>query len=129
MNIAMDYAWCGKDKVWQEDYCSRIQDFLSEKGIDTFEDQFNVDGSRSEYILQAGGFKKLRHPLELVSTVATTSIMGTQNKSRKFVDALWKAKLEPYEDGYFDPYYDGLMYLFSLMHLSGNYRIITPSIR
>jgi len=39
------------------------------------------------------------------------------------------AKLEPYEDGYFDPYYDGLLYLFSLMHLSGNYRIIRPEMR
>jgi len=128
MNIAMDYAWFAKDKVWQEDYCNRIQHFLSEKGIDTFEDQFNVDGSRPEFILQAGGFKKLRHSLGLVSTVATTSIMGTQTKSRKFVDALWNAKLEPYEDGYFDPYYDGLLYLFSLMHLSGNYQIIKPVI-
>jgi len=126
MNIAMDYAWFAKDKVWQEDYSTDIQYFLSEKGIDTFEDQFNVDGSRPEVILQAGGFKKLRHSLGLVSTAATTSIIGSQSKSRKFVDALWNAKLEPYEDGYFDPYYDGFLYLFSLMHLSGKYQIITP---
>ena len=39
------------------------------------------------------------------------------------------AKLEPYSDGYFDPYYDGLLYLFSMMHLSGNYRIITPGMK
>jgi hypothetical protein len=31
---------------------------------------------------------------------------------------------QPYEDGYFDPHYDGLLYLFSLLHLSGNYQII-----
>ena len=55
--------------------------------------------------------------------------MGTQAKSWKFVDAVWNAKLEPYEDGYFDPYYDGLLYLFSLMHLSGNYRYITPDMK
>ncbi len=127
MNIAMDYAWYGKDKEWQQDYCSRIQNFLLSKGVDTFEDQFNVDGSRPDFILQAGGFKKLRHSLGLVSTAATTSMIGTQAQSRKFVDALWNAKLEPYEDGYFDPYYDGLLYLFSLMHLSGNYQIITPN--
>jgi hypothetical protein len=41
-------------------------------------------------------------------------------------DALWKAKPEPYPDGYFDHYYDGLWFLFSIMHLSGNYRIINP---
>ena len=29
-----------------------------------------------------------------------------------FVHALWNEKLEPYADGYFDPYYDGLLYLF-----------------
>jgi len=129
MNIAMDYAWFAKDKVWQEDYSVRIQNFLSVKGIDTFEDQFNVDGSRPEVILQAGGFKKLRHSIGLVSTVATTSLMGREAKSRGFVDALWNSKLEPYEDGYFDPYYDGLLYLFSLMHLSGNYQIIKPMTR
>jgi len=127
MNIAMDYAWYGKDKEWQQDYCSRIQNFLLSKGIDTFEDQFNVDGSRPDFILQAGGFKKLRHSLGLVSTAAATSMIGNKAQSKKFVDALWNAKLEPYEDGYFDPYYDGLLYLFSLMHLSGNYQIITPN--
>ncbi len=43
------------------------------------------------------------------------------------MDEVWNAKLEPYEDGYFDPYYDGFLYLFSLMHLSGNYQIIRPA--
>jgi oligosaccharide reducing-end xylanase len=40
---------------------------------------------------------------------------------------LWNEKLQPYEDGYFDPYYDGLLYMFSLMHLSGKYQVITPA--
>jgi oligosaccharide reducing-end xylanase len=44
---------------------------------------------------------------------ATTSIIY-KAKSQDFLKALWNAKLEPYEDGYFDPYYDGLLYLFSL---------------
>jgi len=126
MNIAMDYSWYAKDKMWQQDYASRIQNFFYAKGIDSFEDQFNPDGTRPDFILGAGGFQKLRHSIGLVATVASTSFMGTQTKSWKFVDALWKAKLEPYSDGYFDPYYDGLLYLFSLIHLSGKYQIITP---
>lgn len=129
MNIAMDYSWYAKDKEWQKDYGKRIQNFLFCRGIDTFEDQFNIDGSLPQNIMQAGGFKKLRHSLGLVSTAAAASIMGTQAKSWKFVDAIWNAKLEPYSDGYFDPYYDGLLYLFSMMHLSGNYRIITPGMK
>lgn len=131
MNIAMDYSWYAKDKEWQKDYANRIQNFLYCKGIDTFEDQFNLDGTPPEWILPAGkpGVQKLRHSIGLVSTAATASLMGTQAKSWKFVDGVWNAKLEPYEDGYFDPYYDGLLYLFSLMHLSGNYRLITPGMK
>jgi oligosaccharide reducing-end xylanase len=124
MNIAMDYSWFAKDKKWKQDYCIRIQNFLFCRGIDTFEDQFNLDGTFPAFIYPAGGYKTLRHSLGLVSTSAAASLMGTQAKSWKFVDAMWNAKLEPYSDGYFDPYYDGLLYLFSLMHLSGNYRII-----
>jgi oligosaccharide reducing-end xylanase len=127
MNIAMDYSWYAKDTEWQKDYCKRIQNFLFCEGIDTFNDQFNIDGSKPAFILPAGGYQKLRHSLGFVATSAAASIMGTQAKSWKFVDAVWNAKLEPYQDGYFDPYYDGLLYLFSLMHLSGNYRIIKPS--
>jgi oligosaccharide reducing-end xylanase len=126
MNIAMDYSWFAKDREWQQDYARRIQNFLFCRGIDTFEDQFNVDGTLPGWIRPVGGYRTLRHSLGLVATSAAASLMGTQAKSWKFVDAIWNARLEPYPDGYFDPYYDGLLYLFSLMHLSGNYRIITP---
>ncbi|HSD07511.1 glycosyl hydrolase family 8 [Flavobacterium sp.] len=126
MNIAMDYAWFGKDKKWQKEYAVKFQKFLRSKGMDTYEDQFNLDGSRPDFILQAGTVKKLRHSIGLVGTASTTALINDEKGSLDFVHAIWNAKLEPYEDGYFDPYYDGLMYLFSLMHLSGNYQIITP---
>lgn len=127
MNISMDYAWFEKDAAWQLDYAKSIQEFFRSKGINSFEDQFNIDGTRPDSILQAGGFKKLRHSLGLVSTLATTEIIYSENNRYDFVHALWNAKLEPYEDGYFDPYYDGLLYLFSLLHLSGKYQIIKPN--
>lgn len=126
MNIAMDYSWFGKDKAWQEDYAKRFQNFLRSRGMDTFEDQFNIDGALPEVVLQAGGFKKLRHSIGLVSTAASTSLINKEKNSIDFVHQIWNAKLQPYEDGYFDPYYDGLLYLFSLMHLSGKYQLITP---
>lgn len=125
MNIAMDYAWFGKDKNWQEDYAGRLQGFLKSHGMETFVDQFNPDGTPPDFILQAGGYQKLRHSLGFIATSATASLMN-RDKNLDFVRALWNAKLEPYSDGYFDPYYDGLLYLFSLMHLSGKYQIITP---
>lgn len=126
MNIAMDYTWYGKDKKWQEGYAAKFQNFLRSQGMETYVDQYNLDGSTPEFILQAGPVKKLRHSIGLVGTAATASLVNPDKASLDFVHAIWKAKLEPYEDGYFDPYYDGLMYLFSLMHLSGNYQIIAP---
>lgn len=126
MNIAMDYTWFGKDRAWQQQYARRFQGFLRAKGLNTFEDQFNVDGSRPDFILPAGKVKKLRHSLGLVATAASASLMSPDKNSRDFVHALWNAKLAPYDDGYFDPYYDGLLYLFSLMHLSGNCQVIKP---
>jgi len=126
MNIAMDYIWFGKDKTWQKDYAKRFQNFLRSKGMDTFGDQYNLDGSIPDFILKAGSTKKLRHSLGLVATAASLSLINKEDRSLDFVHALWNARLAPYEDGYFDPYYDGLLYLFALMHLSGKYRIITP---
>nr|MDQ6904967.1 glycosyl hydrolase family 8 [Bacteroidota bacterium] len=127
MNISMDYNWFGKDKEWLENYARHLQTFLQSKGIETFKDQFNPDGSTPDSILQAGGFKKLRHSLGLVATSATTALIHKDNFA--FIHELWQAKLEPYSDGYFDPYYDGLMYLFSLLHLSGKYKFIQPVAR
>ena len=128
MNITLDYEWSGADREWQQQYGERIQNFFFGQGIDTFVDQYRVDGSLPEddEILQAGGYRKLRHSIGLVSTVAAASVMCRHDKRKDFVDALWNARHEPYDDGYFDAYYDGLLRLFAFMHLSGHYRIIHP---
>jgi len=127
MNIALDYSWACVDKEWQQEYGHKIQNFLYGQGIDTFVDQYNIDGSQVEKILDAGGYTALRHSLGLVATSAAASLLCTHDKSKEFVDRFWNAKHEPYEDGYFDAYYDGLLQLFAFMHLSGNYRIIFPA--
>lgn len=126
MNIALDYEWSCKDGEWQRQYGERIQNFFYSQGIDKYVDQYRIDGTLPEgdEILQAGGFRKLRHSIGLVSTLAAASLMCSYDKSREFVDALWNAKHVPFDDGYFDAYYDGLLRLFAFMHLSGNYRVI-----
>ena len=126
MNIALDYEWSCADGEWQRQYGEKIQNFFYSQGIDKYVDQYRVDGSLPEgnEILQAGGFRKLRHSIGLVSTLAAASVMCSHDKSKEFVDALWNAKHEPFNDGYFDAYYDGLLRLFAFMHLSGNYRVI-----
>lgn len=128
MNIALDYSWSCADKEWQQQYANTFQNFLFSQGIDTYVDQYNVDGSPVKEILQAGDYPKaLRHSLGLVSTAAAASLIATHDKAKDFVDRLWNAKHEPYPDGFYDGYYDGLLHLFAIMHLSGRYRVISGS--
>jgi oligosaccharide reducing-end xylanase len=126
MNIALDYEWSCADGEWQRQYGEKIQNFFYSQGVDKFVDQYRKDGTLPEgnEILGAGGFRKLRHSIGLVATTAAASVMCSHEKSKEFVDQLWNAKHEPFDDGYFDAYYDGLLRLFAFMHLSGNYRII-----
>jgi oligosaccharide reducing-end xylanase len=129
MNIALDYEWSCADGEWQRQYGEKIQNFFYSQGVETFLDQYRTDGSVPEgfEILGAGGFRKLRHSIGLVATTAAASVMCSHEKSKAFVDHLWNMKHEPFDDGYFDAYYDGLLRLFAFMHLSGNYRIIFPN--
>ena len=130
MNIALDYEWSCADREWQQQYGHHIQDFFYSQGVNTFVDQYRVDGTLPEgnEILRAGGSEpKLRHSIGLVATVAAASVMCSHDKSREFVEALWNARHEPFDDGYFDAYYDGLLRLFAFMHLSGHYRVIFPA--
>jgi len=126
LNIALDYSWSCVDKEWQQEYGYKIQDFLYSQGLETFVDQYNVDGTMVADTLSAGGYKALRHSLGLVSSSAAVSLACSHPKSREFIHHFWNSKHEPYADGYFDAYYDGLLQMFAYMHLSGNYRIILP---
>ena len=128
MNITLDYEWSCADREWQQQYGERIQNFFYSQGINDFYDQYRVDGTVPEEneILPAGGFRKLRHSIGLVATTAAASVMCSHKKSKEFVQALWNARHEPFEDGYFDAYYDGLLRLFAFMHLSGHYQVIFP---
>ena len=131
MNIALDYSWSCSDKVWQQNYGHTIQNFFFSKGIDTYPDQYNTDGTLPQQILPAGSHQpKLRHSIGLMASLAASSIMCSHPKSYDFIDRLWEADHKPEADGYFDAYYDGLLRLFAFMHLSGHYRVIekTPQL-
>lgn len=122
MNVALDYAWSGADADWQRQYADRVQSFFYSQGIDEYVDQYNIDGSPVSEIVG----DNLRHSVGLVSALGAASLAATDCKSREFARRLWDSKHEPYADGYFDAYYDGLLRLFAFMHLSGRYRIIEP---
>jgi oligosaccharide reducing-end xylanase len=127
MNIAMDYSWYNKDAEWQQGYANRFQKTLADRyGVANYPDQLALDGSEPSWFFGAGGFNTLRHSIGFTGTMASTSLMATQPLGWEFIHDMFAQKLERYEDGYIDTYYDGLIYLFALMHLSGRYQIILP---
>lgn len=127
MNIALDFSWSHADAEWQTQYGNKLQDFLYSQGIDTFLDQYNVDGTAVTDTLSAGGYKELRHTPGFIATSAAVSLVCSHSKSREFVDRFWNNRHDPTPSGYKDAYYEGILRLFAFMHLSGNYRVIEPA--
>lgn len=109
-NWSVDYDWWHKDE--REPVLSdRIQKFLYGQGIDKFADQYTLDGKPLS----------TRHSVGMLSTAAVGSFAAAPGATSKaFVDALWNTPVPAGEQRY----YDGLLYLMSLMHCSGNFRII-----
>jgi oligosaccharide reducing-end xylanase len=111
-NWSVDYSWWRKDE--QETVLSgKVQRFLDSQGIDTFVDRYTLDGKPLS----------TRHSPGMLATAAVGSLAAEDGPTAKaFVDALWKMPTPSGEQRY----YDGLLYLMSLMHCSGNYRVIGP---
>ena len=125
MNIAMDFTWYHKDAAWQTEYANKFQKaIIGRYGITEFPDQFALNGDAPRFLMGGGRWRgNLRHSIGFVGTMATTALMCNSEYNEELVKHMFSLKHEPYEDGYFDIYYDGLIYLFALLHLSGNYRM------
>ncbi|OHB64067.1 MAG: hypothetical protein A2168_06180 [Planctomycetes bacterium RBG_13_50_24] len=111
-NWAVDWSWWAKDPRERE-LSDRIQTFFESQGIDTYADQYELDGTPLGKA----------HSTGLVGTNAVASLAATNGpRARKFVEALWNAEIP---SGQYR-YYDGLLYFMSLLHCSGQFRIWTP---
>jgi oligosaccharide reducing-end xylanase len=109
-NWSVDYSWWHKDDR-EAVLSGRIQKFLYGQGIDKFVDRYALDGQPLSD----------RHSIGMLSTTAVGSQAATPGQASKaFVDALWNTPPPSGEQRY----YDGLLYLMSLMHCSGNFRVI-----
>ena len=111
-NWSVDYSWWKKDPR-QIELSDRIQSFLSGQGIKTFADRYTLDGKPLSN----------RHSPGMVATTAVGSLAATAGPITKaFLEELWSLPIPSGEQRY----YDGMLYLMSLMHCSGNFRIIMP---
>lgn len=118
-NWSVDWSWWHKDAAEQA-LSDRIQKFFEAQGIDTYGPVYTLDGKD---LGATPGLTHESHPEGLVGTNAVAGLAATDTaRARKFTEALWNAPI-PSGNG---RYYDGMLYLMSLMHASGEFRIIGP---
>lgn len=107
-NVAVDYAWFAADP-WQVEQSNRVLDFLSSQGIDSYPNQFALDGTPLSS----------DHSTGLVSMAAVAALAADPEKGKPFVQALWNSQIPTGKWRY----YDGMLYMLGLLHVSGNFKI------
>jgi len=110
-NWSVDWSWWRKAPQEQQ-LSDRIQAFFRSQGLATYSDLYTLDGKS---VLA-------HHSPGLVATNAVASLAATDPKSKDFVQALWDT---PIPSGQLR-YYDGMLYLLSFLHCSGEFRIWKP---
>ena len=118
-NWSVDWSWWRKSS--QEQILSdKIQAFFASQGLNQYGPLYSLDGSP---LSVTHGVTLETHATGLVATNAVASLAATDHvRARQFVDALWKADIPSGQARY----YDGMLYLLSLLHLSGEFRIWPP---
>ncbi len=109
-NWSVDYSWWGNDHR-EPLRSARLQHFLVGQGIHAFPDRFTTDGKPLSS----------RHSPGMVAAAAVGSLAATPGPdSKAFLRELWAMPVPSGEQRYFD----GMLYLMSMMHCAGEFRII-----
>ena len=108
-NWSVDWAWWQKD-VREQELSNRIQSFFASLGMDLYGSQFTLDGRTLNET----------HAIGLVSTNAVACLANYNRIARGFVEGLWKS---PVPQTFDTRYYDGLLYMMSLLHCGAEFKI------
>ncbi|MED4954077.1 glycosyl hydrolase family 8 [Paenibacillus macerans] len=108
-NIGLDWAWFQKDP-WQVGQSNRIQSFFRNIEVSDYR-RYTIDGQPFD--------EPALHPIGLLATNAMASLAADGPEASHFVRLLWNTPLRTGQRRY----YDNCLYFFSLLALSGNYRI------
>lgn len=111
MNWAMDCAWFAKD-ARQVELSNKLLNFFASKGK-VYPNNYQIDGTPTSQSSSSG----------LVATNASVALCAETPVAAEFVEALWK---QPIPAGKWR-YYDGMLYTFALLHLSGQFKIHAPA--
>jgi oligosaccharide reducing-end xylanase len=112
-NVAVDYSWFATDP-WQVDQSNRVLKFLTSQGINSYPNQFTLDGSPLS----------TDHSTGLVSTAAVAALAADREIGEPFVQELWDVQIPTGKWRY----YDGMLYMLGLLHVSGNFNIYSQGV-
>jgi oligosaccharide reducing-end xylanase len=110
MNWSVDSAWWAKDPR-QTQLSDRLLAFFSEQG-DDYASRYTLDGKPLDR----------DHSLGLVATNAVAALAATDPRASRFVEALYQASPPTGQWRY----YNGMLYMLALLHVSGNFRVYGP---
>jgi oligosaccharide reducing-end xylanase len=110
MNIALDSYWWNKDPWQRETWVGNYLRFFAEQGVASHSNQFNIDGTSPQG----------DHSPGLVGMNAVATLASNDALAWEFVAEFWRVK--PTTGKY--RYYDGCLYLFALLNVTGRFRMI-----
>ncbi|MGD0831312.1 MAG: glycosyl hydrolase family 8 [Terracidiphilus sp.] len=119
-NWSVDWSWWHKAAAEQQ-LSDSIQRFFDSQGIDGYGPVFTLDGKA---LSSTPGLTHEDHPAGLAGTNTVAGLAATDRaRARRFTEALWATEIPRGTNRY----YDGMLYLMSLLHASGSFRIWSPS--
>lgn len=108
-NIGLDWEWFRADP-WQVGQSNRLQRFFRDIDVSDYR-RYTIDGQPFE--------EPALHPIGLLATNAMASLAADGPDAEHFARLFWNT---PLRDGV-RRYYDNCLYMFSLLALSGQYRV------
>ena len=119
-NWSVDWSWWHKDAEEQQ-LSDRIQSFFVLQGIDSYGPVYTLAGKP---LGATPGLSHEDHPIGLEGANAVAGLAATdQARAKLFTEALWNAPIPSGQNRY----YDGMLYLMSLMHAGGEFKIWKPA--
>ena len=120
-NANINAEWDGVQS-WQTTYSNTLEKFFEGQGVQTYVSRYHLDGTP---LTSGQNTYEPAHAQGLVAMNAASAISATDKDSVDFVRDLWNTAVPSGQARY----YDGMLYLMSLMHLGGEFRILEPKQR
>ena len=123
-NIAVDWAWFGSSDWWPVNQIYRLLNFFYEEGVDSYCDEYSLTGTALDdtYCPDIGQGQRSSAGLIAMNAIACLATEMTDTSKKEFIDALWDTSIP---EGQYR-YYNGLLYMLGLLHVSGNFQIYSP---